>query len=398
MPKNYKNKMNDMRNFNFYAPTKILFGKDKTNEIGPEIKLHGSRVLLAYGGGSIKKSGLYDKVVSILRAENLFFVELSGIQPNPRIDSVREGIRLCRENQLDFILAVGGGSVIDGCKAIAAGVNYQGDAWDFMMRKAAVENPLPLGTILTLSATGTEMNGNAVISNEETCDKRAMSDVTLRPRFSVLDPTLTFSVNKWQTAAGTVDVMSHIFEQYFTPDKGAFIQDAIAEAILKTCIEYGPKALANPEDYEARANLMWASSLALNGLTATGKLPGDWATHDMEHQLSVVNDLTHGAGLAILFPVWMKYVMNASTTPKLAQVARNVWGVQSADDHAAAEEGILATRRFFSSLGMPATLSEAGFNEGHIDEMAKKVCLFGPVGCFRRLSVKEVTDIYKLAL
>jgi alcohol dehydrogenase YqhD (iron-dependent ADH family) len=387
-----------MRNFNFHAPTKILFGKDKTNEIGAEIKLHGSRVLLVYGGGSIKKTGLYDTVVSILNKESLFFVELSGVQPNPRISSVRKGIQLCRENKLDFILAVGGGSVIDCCKAIAAGVSYQGDPWDFMMRKADIVNPLPLGTILTLSATGTEMNGNAVLSNEETNDKRAMSDTTLRPRFSVLDPTLTFSVDKWQTAAGTVDIMAHVFEQYFTLDTGAFVQDAIAEAILKTCIEYGAKALVNPQDYEARANLMWASSLALNGLTATGKLPGDWATHDMEHQLSVVNDLTHGAGLAILFPVWMKYVLSPLTAPKLAQLARNVWGVNESDDMLAAEKGIAATRAFFSSLGMPSTLSEVGFNEGHVEPMAQKACLFGPIGCFKRLDVNGVMDVYKAAL
>lgn len=387
-----------MRNFNFYAPTKILFGKDMVNEMAPEIKKHGSRVLLAYGGGSIKKMGLYQKVVDLLKANDIFFVELSGIQPNPRIASVRQGIELCRVHNLDFVLAVGGGSVIDCCKAIVAGVPYRGDAWDFMMRKAAVNNPLPLGCVLTLSATGTEMNGNAVISSDEDNDKRAMSDVALRPVFSVLDPTLTYSVGKWQTAAGTVDVMSHVFEQYFTPDQGAYLQDAIAEAILKTCVKYGPVALADPQHYEARANLMWASSLALNGMTATGKLPGDWATHDMEHQLSVVNDLTHGAGLAILFPVWMTYVLSDKTAFKFAQMARNVWGIDEPDDIKAAHKGIAQVRTFFNSLDMPDTLSKVGFTEAHIPQMAEKAVLFGPLGCMRKLEKEDVAAIYKAAL
>lgn len=387
-----------MRNFNFCAPTKILFGKGKVSEIAPEIKAHGSRVLLVYGGGSVKKMGLYDQVVDILRAEGLYFVELGGVQPNPRITSVREGVRLCREHKLDFILAIGGGSVIDCSKAIAAGVPYAGDAWDFPMGKASVVNPLPLGTVLTLSATGTEMNGNAVISNDEVADKRGMGSDLLRPRFSVLDPSLTFSVDKWQTAAGTADIMAHIFEQYFTLDKGTFIQDAIAEAILKTCIEYGPRALANPQDYEARANLMWASSLALNGLTSTAKPEGDWSTHQMEHQLSAVNDMTHGAGLSILFPVWMKYVLNDETAPKLAQMARNVWNVVDGDDKSAALKGIVAVREFFNSLGMPATLTQGGIKKEDIPGMVEKSCLFGPIGGFYRLQANDVKAIYEQAM
>lgn len=387
-----------MKNFTFYSPTKILFGKNRVQDIAVEISKYGKRVLLTYGGGSIKLSGLYHTVINILQSNNFEVVELEGIQPNPRISSVYKGIQLCRDNQIDFILAVGGGSVIDCSKAIAAGVNYQGDAWDFMIRKAEVKNPLPLGCVLTLSATGTEMNGNAVISNDQESDKRAMSHVLLRPVFSVLDPLLTTTVNKYQTAAGTVDIMSHIFEQYFTPDDTAFVQDAIAEAILKTCIKYGPIAVNNPNDYEARANLLWASSLALNGLTATGKVPGDWSTHDMEHQLSVVNDLTHGAGLAILFPVWMNYVLNENTAPKLAQMARNVWGVVDEDDFSAANKGIEAVRNFFNSLGMPSNLKMVGITKDNILPMAKKACLFGNIGCFKTLSIDDVVAIYKNAL
>lgn len=387
-----------MKNFNFYAPTKILFGKNKVNDIAKEIPLHGKKVLLTYGGGSIKKSGLYDKVTKLLNQINIPFVELSDIQPNPRISSVKEGIRLCKENNLDFILAVGGGSVIDCSKAIAAGVSYDGDPWDFMMRKAKIENPLPLGSILTLSATGTEMNGNAVISNDDESDKRAMGDDSLRPVFSVLDPSLTFTVNKYQTAAGTVDVMSHIFEQYFTADQGTYIQDSIAESIMRTCVKYGPVANDEPENYEARANLMWASSLALNGLTVTGKLLGDWATHELEHQLSAVNDLTHGAGLAILFPNWMKYVLSEKTAFKFAQMARNVWSIDESDDMIAAKLGIDAVREFFNSLEMPSTLSEVGFKNEHIGVMSEKVCKFGLVGMFKRLGPQDVHAIYQMAM
>jgi hypothetical protein len=386
-----------MRNFNFEAPTRILFGKNKLNELPIEIGKFGSRVLLAYGGGSIKKTGLYDEVVRLLRNAGLFFVELPGIQPNPRMKSVREGVELCRQHQLDFILAVGGGSVIDCTKAIAAGVNYNGDAWDFMIRKAKVVNPLPIGTILTLAATGSEMNGGAVISNEETGDKRSMFDEALKPRFSVLDPSLTFTVDKWQSAAGVVDVMSHIFEQYFTPDQGTEVQDAIAEAILKTCVKYGPVVLDDPENYEARANIMWASSLALNGLTSTGKIGGDWATHLMEHEMSVVNDVTHGAGLAILFPEWMNFVMDENSATKFARMARNVWGVEEVDDVVAARVGIRLVREFFNSLGMPSKLSEVGIDDGDIDRMAKNACLFGKIGMLRKLDVEDVKSIFKLA-
>ncbi|TAJ12006.1 iron-containing alcohol dehydrogenase [Marinilabiliaceae bacterium JC017] len=387
-----------MRNFNFAATTKIFFGKNKVNELANEIQKHGKRVLLAYGGGNIKKSGLYDKVISELTGAGIAYVELEGIQPNPRLKSVKEGVRLCRENQLDFILGVGGGSVIDCAKAIAAGVSYDGDPWDFVIRQAKVEKPLPVGSILTLSATGSEMNGNAVISNEEIKEKRAMGDERLRPVFSILDPTYTFTVNKWQTAAGTVDIMSHIFEQYFTHDTGTFVQDAIAEGILQTCIKYGPIAVEQPDDYEARANLMWASSLALNGLTGTGKLYGDWATHGIEHELSAFYDLTHGAGLAILFPVWMEYVLDSKTAPKLAQYARNIWHVETADDMEAAEQGIKATRKFFTRLEMPSSLAEVNITTDHFDQMAKNACVFGPIGMFRRLDGEDIKNILLKAL
>ncbi len=387
-----------MENFTFDTATKILFGKGKITEMVPEIKSHGSRVLLAYGGGSIKKTGLYDQVVSLLKSNEIEFVELSGIKPNPRISSVREGVNLCHENKIDFILAVGGGSVLDCCKAIAAGATYKGDPWDFMMQKAPVVNPLPIGTILTLAATGSEMNGNAVISNEDTVEKRAMGSNSLRPVFSVLDPTYTYTVNKWQTAAGVTDILSHIFENYFTPDEGTFVQDAIAEALMRTCIHYGHTALDKPDDYEARANLMWTSTLALNGTTSWGKVSGDWASHGIEHEVSAIYDLTHGAGLAIIFPAWMEYVLDESNAWKFAQMGRNVWGVKSTDNMIAAHESIDAVRRYFVSLGMPTRLSSVNISGADFKEMGQKACFFGDIGCLKKLNANDVYEILRKAL
>jgi len=387
-----------MKNFNFDTVTRVLFGKDKIEEMVPEILAVGSRVLLAYGGGSIKKSGLHAKVVSLLKENKLFFVELSGIKPNPRVSSVREGIRLCREHKLDFILAVGGGSVLDCSKAIAAGVPYKGDPWDFMLMKAQVEDPLPIGCVLTLAAAGSEMNGNAVISNEETLEKRAMSSPLLRPVFSVLDPVYTFTVDKYNTAAGITDAMSHIFEIYLTPEKGTHVQDMLAEGLLKTCIKYGPILLKEPGNYEARANVMWASTLALNGLLGMGKSRGDWATHMIEHEISAIYDLTHGAGLAIIHPTWMEYVLDSDNAWKFAQMARNVWNIIDPDDLSAAKKGINATRLFFSSLGMPIKLSEANINNEHFDAMAAKACLFGDLGYTKVISKADVKKIYENAL
>lgn len=387
-----------MQNFDFETTTKILFGKNKADEMIPEIRKKGSRLLLAYGGGSIKKTGLYDKVAGLLNSNNIPFFELSGIQPNPRMDSVREGIRLCRENNLDFILAVGGGSVLDCAKAIAAGFYYEGDAWDFMIQKATIKQALPVGTILTLAATGSEMNGNAVISNLETTGKRAMKSSLLRPVFSVLDPEYTFTVNKWHTAAGITDIMSHIFEIYYTPDRGTLVPDALAESLMKVCIECGQVAIKDPGNYEARANLLWAGTLALNGLLAAGKMQGDWATHLIEHEISAIYDLTHGAGLAIVFPSWMEYVLDKDNAWRFAKLARNVWDIKEKDDMKAALEGIKAARNFFSSIGMPVTLKEADIDDSQIAGMSEKACMFGTIGLMKELNSHDVAAILKNAL
>ena len=383
-----------MLNFNFQAPTKILFGENMIEQIGKEITKYGKKVLLVYGGGSIKKIGVYDTIIQLFQKNEIEYVELSGIQPNPRIEKVREGVQLCRENDIAFILAVGGGSVIDSSKAIAAGVFYDKDPWDFCMRRAEVKKALPIGTVLSLSATGSEMNGNAVISNEKENEKRGMYSSLVIPKFSVLDPTYTFSVSKYQTAAGTIDIMSHVLEQYFSPTENAYLQDRMAEAILKTCIHYGPIAVEDLNNYEARANLMWASSLALNGLLSTGK-EGDWATHQMEHQASAECDVTHGVGLAIITPHWMEYVLDEKTIEKFVAYGRNVWGITGENDRDIAHQAIQKTKQFFASLEIPMTLKEVGIKEESLKEMAKRCVLFGEIGAFKKLDEQAILQIYQ---
>lgn len=386
-----------MKNFEFHVPTKILFGKNQVDNLATEVKQHTDRVLLVYGGGSIKKTGLYDKVVQQLKENNIFFKELSGVQPNPRISSVRDGVTLCKEHNLYMVLAVGGGSTIDCAKCIAAGATYDGDAWDFMIGKAKVENPIAVASILTLSATGTEMNANAVISNDETTDKLPMADTQLIPKFSILDPTLTYTVNKKHTAAGTADIMSHIFEQYFSNEKGTDVQDRISESLLKVCIDNASVAIENPENYDARANLMWASTWALNSLISTGK-DGDWATHMIEHEVSAIYDITHGVGLAIITPNWMKHVLTEENAWKFATYARNVWNVTETDEMKAALTGIEKTKEFFTSIGMPTTLTQEGIDYKNIRTMAKKATRWGDLGFFKKLTTDDVEEILTACL
>lgn len=388
-----------MLKFNYSIPTNIYFGKGKIELLGKEIKKTGSKVLLTYGGGSIKRSGIYDDIARILNENEIPFWELSGIEPNPRLSSVNEGIKICKENDIDFILAVGGGSVIDCSKIIAAGYYYDGNPWDFFTGKASIKQALPIGTILTLAATGSEMNGNAVISNMDTEEKLATAGENLKPKFSILDPMYTTTVPVNQTAAGTVDIMSHVFEQYFSPTKGAFLQDRMAEAVLKTCIKYGPIAVENPEDYEARANLMWASSIGLNGLLTYGKVT-DWATHGMEHELSAIYDITHGVGLGILTPRWMEHVLDESTVDKFVEYGVNVWGINAdnKDQFEVATIAIQKTKEFFISLGIPMTLKEVGIQEDRLEEMAGKCTKFRPLGGFKKLEKNDVLEIYKASL
>lgn len=381
-----------MLNFDLSIPTTIHFGKGKIDKLADAVQQRGTRILLTYGGKSIKENGLYASVTDILKKHAIPFIELSGIKPNPSITSVREGVRLCKEHDLDFILAVGGGSVIDASKAIAAGACYDGDPWDFCMRKALVKKALKIGTILTLAATGSEMNGGAVISNEETLEKRGMGSPILRPAFSILDPEYTCTVPPHQTAAGTADIMSHVFEQYFSPTPHTFVQDRLAEALLLTCIEYGPIAYKYPNHYEARAQLMWASTLALNGILSAGKM-GDWSTHMIEHEVSAVYDITHGTGLAIITPAWMEHVLSADTLPKFTTYARNVWNIHESDDTTAAKKAIAATRDFFTSLGIPSRLRDVGVENTRFGEMADKAMAFGDLGNFKKLTRNNIITI-----
>lgn len=386
-----------MNNFKYSIPTTIYFGKDQLGHLS-ELKESGSRVLLVYGGGSIKKSGLYDQTVKILEESGLSVTELSGVEPNPRIESVREGVKLCRENQIDMVLAVGGGSVIDCAKVVAAGACYEGDAWDLVLDGSKIKAALPVYSVLTLSATGSEMDAFAVISDMTKNEKWGTASPLVKPVMSILDPTYTYSVSRKQTAAGTADMMSHTFENYFTNVKGAALQGHLCEAVLKTCIQYGPIALNDPENYEARANLMWAGSLAINGLL-NGGAEVAWCVHPMEHELSAFYDITHGEGLAILTPVWMRFVLkkDPSKTAQMAAYGRNVWGIEG-DDEMAAKEAIDKTAEFFfKTMGMPENLRAVGITEKtHFQEMAAKAEA-GSKGSFVPLTKEDIVAIFDAA-
>lgn len=389
-----------MENFNYNIPTEIFFGKGKIEKLGSEIKKYGSRVLLAYGGGSIKKTGIYDDVVKELKENNIPYFEISGIEPNPRVTSVKEGVNICKENNIDFILAVGGGSTIDCSKAIAAAYYYDGDPWDLVIGKAKIVDVLPIASVLTLSATGSEMDAGAVISNLDTNQKYGFGHPEFFPKFSILDPRYTYTVSKYQTASGVADIMSHTFESYFSNVKGAYIQDRISEGILKTCIHYGPIALEDPENYEARANLMWSSSLAINGLIKYGK-NSVWSVHPLEHELSAYYDITHGVGLAILTPHWMEHVLDQDNLYKFVEYGINVWNID--EDLADLEIARLAIKRtgeFFHSLGIPMTLREVGIDGEKLETMAKAVTDYnkGYVGNFKKLSYDDVLEIFKKSL
>lgn len=387
-----------MENFRLQIPTDIRFGINRLAELPEVLEPLGKRVLLAYGGGSIKKSGLYDKVTQILKENGFDWVELAGIEPNPRIESVREGAKLIRENRLDVILAVGGGSVVDASKVIAAAAYYDGDAWDLVKDSNLIGQAVPIVDILTLAATGTEMNRNAVISNISTNEKLGTGGWDLIPRASFLDPTLTYTVSKWQTAAGSADMMSHLFEQYFNRTQGVDVQDSIAEGLLKTIIKHAPVAIKEPENYIARANLLWSSTLALNGLVARGR-NGGWTCHPIEHELSAYYDITHGIGLAILTPRWMKFCIDRdpSTHAKFAAYARNVWALMEGSDEELARQVVEKTYTFFrDQLEIPMVLSEVGIkNQELVREMSEKAVEHGNLGqnIFVTLDADDVENI-----
>ena len=385
-----------MDNFLFHAGTKIYFGKGEIKNLGKEIHTYGTNVLLVYGGGSIKKNGIYDQVISLLSDCNV--IELPGIEPNPRIETVRNGVTLCKKNRIDVILAVGGGSVIDCSKVIAAGMYYDGDAWDLVTTPAKIKKVLPIVTVLTMAGTGSEMNKNAVISDMKTNQKLGTASNEMIPKVSILDPQYLYTLPAKQTAAGTADIMSHIFENYFKEDETAFVQDAFAEGLLRSCIKYCPIALREPENYEARANLMWSSTLALNGLVGAGKA-GPWICHPIEHELSAFYDITHGVGLAIVTPRWMRHILNEKTVGKFAQYGKNVWGIAEEDSFVCANKAIDCTEQFFRDCGIPMTLSELGINDTHFEKMAEKAVRIGGLeNAFVPLKQRDVVEILQKCL
>ncbi|HJD22731.1 MAG TPA: iron-containing alcohol dehydrogenase [Firmicutes bacterium] len=387
-----------MENFVFHNPAKILFGKGVEKQAAQEVRAFGgTRVLLVYGGGSIKRSGLYDTLAESLRAEGLPFWELGGVQPNPRLGLVKEGIRLCREQGIDFLLAAGGGSVIDTAKGIAVGVPDKGDLWEFYERKRMPEKALPVGVVLTIPAAGSESSDSSVLTKEEGQRKLGFSSPLMTPRFAIMNPAFTCTLPAYQTACGASDILAHLMERYFTRVEHVDFTDRLIEASLRAILDYAPLALAHPEDYDIRAEIMWAGTIAHNNLLNTGRI-GDWGSHRIEHELSALYDIAHGAGLAIVFPAWMKYVWREDPA-RFVQFASRVFGVEIAygNPERAVETAIARLEQFYRSLGLPTRLSEAGIPDDRLREMAHKCTLPGPQGNFKKLYEEDVYNIYCLA-
>ena len=389
-----------MNNFMFYSPTCFVFGKDAENQAGALVKrFGGTRVLIHYGGGSAVRSGLIGRVETSLKAEGIPCFLLGGVKPNPRSGLVYEGIRLCREKKIDFILAVGGGSSIDSAKAIAAGTVYDGDFWDFYSGKR-IEEALPVGTVLTIAAAGSEGSPDSVITKEEGMFKRSASGDAIRPKFSILNPALTQTLPAFQTAAGITDIMAHLYERYLTNTPEVEVTDRLIEALLLTMIHEGPRVIADPDNYEARANIMWAGMMAHNNSCGVGRSQ-DWNSHNIEHELSALYDCAHGAGLAVTMPAVFAYVMKHDVM-RFAQVAVRVWGCQMdfAHPEVTAREGIRKLQQFFISIGMPRNFAELGAKEEDIPALVKALCWGdgrqGSISGFVTLNEEDCAKIYQL--
>lgn len=387
-----------MENFKYQNPTKIVFGKGQIQSLDQEIPTDAKRVLLLYGGGSIKKNGVYDEVIKHLQAAGKEVVELSGVEPNPRLTTVQKGIDLVKEHELDFILAVGGGSVIDCSKAIAIGSRYDGDVWDIILKKAVPTSAVPFGTVLTIAATGSEMNSGGVITNWEENDKRSFGSIYTYPKFSILDPELTYSVPLNQTIYGIVDTMSHVFEQYFNASTNTPLQDRFGESILRTVLEVGPKLVKDLHSYEYREVMMLNSTFALNGVLSMG-VKTDWATHMIEHAVSAVYDIPHGGGLAILFPSWMSFV-SEQKPEKVAQLGKNVFDLDATGktDAELAKETIAALQEFWTSIGAPTKLADFDIDDAQLDLMAERSMVAEKIGSYVPLSKEDVKEILKRSL
>lgn len=390
-----------MIDFTFCNPAKIIFGKNSLEQLGNEVSRYGRKVLLVYGGGSIKRSGLYDRVMKILGGIGAEVWELGGVKPNPRLGPVYDGIKTCREKDVSLVLAVGGGSAIDTAKAISNGARYDGDVWDLFTGKGVNTEALPVGTVVTIPAAGSEMSDSSVITREEDQCKRGRNTPLNFPKFSILNPELTYTLPPFQTACGCVDIMAHIMERYFTRVDHVELTDRMAEGALKTVIHNAAIAISEPENYDARAEIMWAGCLAHNTLFQTGRV-GDWASHKLEHELSALYDIAHGAGLAVVFPAWMKYVLPRGGAGKLAQFAVRVFDVpeKPGDEAAVALEGIQKLEAFYRSLGLVTTLHECGIGDRDFARMAERCAgmMGGAVGTFAPLEASDCMEVYKLAL
>ena len=389
-----------MDNFEFCNPTKIIFGRGTEAQVGKETAAYSKKVLLHFGGGSIKSSGLYDRVTASLKAAGVEWVELGGVKPNPRLSLVHEGVKLCKEHQLGLVLAVGGGSVIDSAKAIAMGAVIDHDVWDFYMGKGAPTSALPVATILTLPAAGSESSTGTVITKEEGWLKRAVNSELIYPRFSILNPELAMTLPPFQVACGAMDISAHLMERYFTNVKNVSFTDRLIEGTLKTIMRQAPRILANPQDYDAWSEFMWAGTIAHNNLLNTGRI-GDWASHDIEHEISGIYDVAHGAGLAVVFPAWMKHVLHHDLN-RFVQWAVRVWNVEMDvfNPEAVALEGIARMEAFFTALGVGTRMKDLGITDDRIDEMADK-CTDGDtrtVGNFVKLDRAAVAKILRLAV
>lgn len=386
-----------MNNFEYNIPTKVAFGRNQIEKLPEYVKEYGSKVLLVYGGGSIKKIGIYDKVISLFAEHGIPFLELSGVEPNPQITTVRKGVEICKENHIDVLVPIGGGSTIDAAKAIAVGAFYDGDVWDIVKDNSLVTEALPIVTVLTVAATGSEMDSSSVISNAEKKDKAEINDDILYPRASILDPGYTFSVPAYHTAAGVSDIMSHVFEYYFTGEDVLDIETGMMEAVLKACVKYGPIAVEEPDNERARANLMWAASWAINGFIACGN-ESSWPAHALEYQLTTRYGLTHGHGMAIIENAWMQHRCNEHTLPLFVRYGVNVFGIdESLPNTTIARMAIEKTREVYEKMGLSLTLRSIGAeDERDIPEMAKNaVEEFGLDEGNLALSVADAEAIYR---
>jgi len=385
-----------MLNYTYENQTKIIFGKGTENEVGNLVKTYGKNVLFHYGGGSIKKYGLYAKVLDSLKKADLNVYELGGVVPNPRLSLVKEGIKLVKEKNIDFILAVGGGSVIDSAKAIAVGACYSGDVWDFYINKATPTKTLPVGVILTIPAAGSESSVSSVITNEEGLLKRGLRSPLIRPVFAIMNPELTLTLSQYQTACGLADMLAHVFERYFTNTSHVDYTDELCEATMRSIIKHGLEVTENPNDYAVRAEIMLEANYAHNGILGVGR-EEDWASHAIEHELSGIYDIAHGAGLAIVFPAWMKYVYKHDIN-RFVRFANKVFAVEISDNkEQVVFEAIKRLETFFTKIGLKTRLKDVNIDQSRFEEMATKATQFGPIGKFVKLDKDDIIAILKLA-